>query len=508
MDARLAETLGPALSLEEMDALFGDIARKESGPERHGAALEPVGEQDTEYAIETARRWLVDEAPAAVQGKRNSVAYRVACEVKDRGVTEPTALGLMLEHWNYEKVDPPLDDSEVEACVASAFKTGVKAPGCANAEAEFDPVPGVEDGPQYDRRKKRPKLKGCDFGDLGEFDPSCHYLIKGLLDARTLAVLYGAPGAGKTFVALAMALAIAMGRQCQGRRVKRGLVVYVALEGPVGFTRRAWAARKELGLSAEQAAALPLHVISNRFDIRSKNYVEALIEDARAAEKRFGQGCALVIIDTLAKAAPGFDENAFQGMSEVIDSAERLQKELGCTVLLVHHSGKNAQQGARGHSALKGAVDTEIQVSKGAGAVRVLKIAKQRDGEDGREIKFKLKRVPLGEDADGDPVSSCVVEWITADEFDQVPLSPAAQEACGAFQIAAEDKTPEGRDWRTAEVTVREWEEAWIALRKEAGSPVIGPRRLRQIRQEVKECGFLMENDVGNWIAALDAAER
>lgn len=477
MDPRLAETLGPPLSIEMWDVVFGGMTPvKPNGAA--GPANAVVGEQDTDFAIAAARQWLLDEAPEAIEGEGGDfTTLKVAMRLKDLGVSEPVALDLMLEHWNGEKAVPPWDGEDLAVKVHNAYRYGKHAPGYASAEAEFGEGPLAPGDSRF---------AGYDFTDAREVTLTCSYLIKGLIDENTLAVLYGTPGAGKTFVAIDFAISIAAGLPCQGRHVKKGLVVYVAMEGPVGFRRRLAALHR----SRSDIPANPaLHVIQDRFNIRSKKNTAAMVEHIHQVEKRFGQRCAMVVVDTLAKAAPGFDENAFQGMSEVVGGAEAIQKALGCTILLVHHSGKNVQQGARGHSALKGAVDTEIQVETGQGAIRVMKTHKQRDGDAGQEVRFKLRRIELGTDTDGDPVGSCVVDWLAANEFGPMGLSPAAEEMWEAFQVAAKEQKGVA-EWRSAEVSVAEWEEVFIDLRGRGESKVITPRHMKRLRSETREAGY------------------
>jgi hypothetical protein len=90
-------------------------------------------------------------------------------------------------------------------------------------------------------------------------------------------------------------------------------------------------------------------------------------------------------------------------MTRLIGNVESVRKALGCFVLIVHHSGKDEGRGMRGHSSLFGAVDTELQVSRGC-----VLVEKQRDGEEGERIGFRLEVVELGVSTRGRRVTSCV----------------------------------------------------------------------------------------------------
>ena len=108
------------------------------------------------------------------------------------------------------------------------------------------------------------------------------------------------------------------------------------------------------------------------------------------------------------RAAPGMDENDSKSMGEVIGAAKAIQAELGGLVLLVHHSGKDATKGLRGHSSLHAALDAAVEVSRD-GDRREWKMNKAKDGEDGEARPFRLDVVEVGTDEDGEPITSCVI---------------------------------------------------------------------------------------------------
>ena len=95
-------------------------------------------------------------------------------------------------------------------------------------------------------------------------------------------------------------------------------------------------------------------------------------------------------------------------MGEILEAAKRLQRLTGGLVVLVHHTGKNAAAGLRGHSSLFAAMDAAVEVSRD-GDRREWKVAKSKDGADGDAHPFKLHIEALGFDEYGDPVTSCTV---------------------------------------------------------------------------------------------------
>lgn len=88
--------------------------------------------------------------------------------------------------------------------------------------------------------------------------------------------------------------------------------------------------------------------------------------------------------------------------------------------MLVHHSGKDTSKGARGASALRAACDTEIELTIDEDTrVRTAKATKQRDMETGAEINFALQVIELGQDADGDQVTTCIIREATDEEMEE-----------------------------------------------------------------------------------------
>ena len=70
------------------------------------------------------------------------------------------------------------------------------------------------------------------------FSSKPNWLVQGLFESETLALLVGASGCCKTFLALDFACSITSGKDWNGRAVKKGLVVYLCGEGESGLGRR------------------------------------------------------------------------------------------------------------------------------------------------------------------------------------------------------------------------------------------------------------------------------
>jgi len=229
--------------------------------------------------------------------------------------------------------------------------------------------------------------------------PAVRWRVRGVLPLEGIAAVFGPSGSGKSFLVLSLLASVASGADWFGCRVVRAPVLYVALEGEAGISQRVKAYQVKNGRVADG-----FRFLLQGLDIRNATDRADLVQVVRAA----GWNGGVLCLDTLNRAAPGMDENDSKSMGEAIGAAKAIQAELGGLVLLVHHTGKDATRGLRGHSSLHAALDAAIEVTR-TDDRRDWKIAKSKDGEDGEAHPFRLDVVEIGEDEDGEPITSCVV---------------------------------------------------------------------------------------------------
>jgi hypothetical protein len=231
-------------------------------------------------------------------------------------------------------------------------------------------------------------------------------LIKGYLEREQISLLVGDPKCGKTFFALHRDLCISAGCDWFGCKVTQGPVVYLAIEAGRSIENRVVAWSQENGFDR---ANLPFAVIPTPVDLchPEAEGVERVVEEIKKTGfvDQHARGLALLEIDTVNRAMAGGDENAPGDMGSYIGSVDRLRDSLRCHISNIHHFGKDAGRGSRGHNSLICAVDTEAQVQN-----FVATITQQRDNIAGSVFPFKLRQITLGFDWDGDPVTTCIVE--------------------------------------------------------------------------------------------------
>ena len=311
-----------------------------------------------------------------------------------------------MAEWN-ARCSPPWDPLDLEQKVHNAYRYGFEEPGASAPEVIFSKIETPE--------KPRGRLFYERFDDI-EPQIGKPALIDGLLDHGAMTVVYGDSNQGKTFIVLDMGFAIARGAPWMGKDTEQGGVIYVAAEGGGNIRKRFKALRQHYG-----ARGVPLALVPCPVDLGGNGVdVQPLLDLVGQATADVG-AVALLVIDTLSRAMAGGNENAPEDMTAFVRNVDRIRNAVHCHVIVVHHSGKNKANGARGHSSLRAATDTEIEVAE-----KTITATKQRDMDAGAPIAFDLLPVQIGTDAKGRAVTSCVVvpsNRVVVEDFARKPLT-------------------------------------------------------------------------------------
>lgn len=230
------------------------------------------------------------------------------------------------------------------------------------------------------------------------------WLIKKTLPEQGLALIYGHPGSGKSFLAIDLGMHVALGWDWNGLRTHRGVVVYIGAEGQKGLRNRIVAFKRHHNLTGP----IPLALVPTPVDLYdSAADLAALANAVRETAARYDERPALVVIDTISKTIGAGKENT-DDLAVYVSNCGRLSTEFGCCVMPVHHRPKDTESTEpRGHGSLKGGVDTVILVE--AGKPKRARLTKQKDDEERELLLFNLRPVELGNDDDGEPITSCVI---------------------------------------------------------------------------------------------------
>jgi hypothetical protein len=256
------------------------------------------------------------------------------------------------------------------------------------------------------------RLPLLSLGELREQSHSAPWLIKHVLPAESIGMLYGGSGTFKSFIAIDAGLHIAHGLPWMGRKTKQGSVIYVAAEGGSGLWPRICAWHRARRLRYEH---VPLHVVPAAIDLTADAW--RVVEAAQAK----GVTPALVIIDTLSQTFAGEENSSAEVAAYFRELGARFRQLWRCAVLIVHHTGHVATERPRGSSAMRANLDFMLGAYRDEKEMlATLTCAKQKDGEAFQDATFSVTPIELGTDEDGDVIKSLVARHLsTAEELQQ-----------------------------------------------------------------------------------------
>lgn len=331
------------------------------------------------------------------EGGRNNALFDFGCKLRRIGFGEPKIAALLIE-TNTLLCEPPLSEGEVKNIAASASR---------DAET-FVPPPSSS---QNNTRKSETKISFESAADLLARDfPEVKWAVDGLL-SEGATILAGAPKAGKSFLALGLAIAIASGGRALGSvPVEQGDVLYLALEdGARRMQRRL--------LDMLKVREVPKRLtFAYNFPRLNEGGQEA-IEDWLKTHPE----ARLIVVDTLKRVRP--HERAisriYNGDYDAVSPLNDMALMYGVNILIVHHDNKltgnedwfDSISGSRG---LTGAVDAAMLLRRLRGQSEGTLYVAGRDIEDGQK-KVKFDGVINGWSLIGDAPSSLadkVLGWL------------------------------------------------------------------------------------------------
>lgn len=349
----------------------------------------------------------------------NKGAYSIGGLVSAGEIEQAVAWGSMKSAL--EVLRPRCEDfRSAERTLSEAFTAGMARPRAVperhpmgNGHAPEPPLHEGDAQPSSTQEDKSEKAKpGLPLLWFSDIEPVLDVkdFVQGVLIEQGASVVYGESNAGKTFWTTDLALHVAAGDSWCGKRVEQGGVVYCVLEGGIGFKNRVAAWKKARGLESHPIPFVAIPSGLNLLDPLADT--PKLTAAITAAAAIMGVPVKLVVIDTLSRALAGGNENAPEDMGALVMNMDTIRKDTQSAVLFVHHCGKDQAKGARGHSLLRAAIDTEIEViADEESDAKTATIVKQRDLPKGDHYNFKLKVIELGQNRHGEPVTTCTVDY-------------------------------------------------------------------------------------------------
>lgn len=249
--------------------------------------------------------------------------------------------------------------------------------------------------------KEFPKIQvfhPLSYQDLLNLPPK-EWIVDQFFGLGDLGMIYGPPGCGKTFIVIDLIVHMCTAAQWAGRfNVNRPLnVAYCAGEGVSALPSRFVSALKyhEVSNLTNFTFFKSVPQFFNKDPSESETILNFILEWKKRQHMKEAEALDVLVIDTLHTAIAGADENSSQDMGLVLQACRLAAQQLGCTVLLVHHTNKDGET-ERGSSSLRGAMDFMVKIKKpekGKGNDATMICEKLKDGEMWRDQGFYLSKV-------------------------------------------------------------------------------------------------------------------
>jgi RecA-family ATPase len=237
----------------------------------------------------------------------------------------------------------------------------------------------------------------------GEPVPPRRWHVEGLIPAKTITLLSGDGGAGKSLIALQLASSTALGATWLGLDVTQGRALFISAEDDTDELHRRIAdiAQAE-GFALADLEALTLRSLAGEdalLAVQAGSGALTATDLFREVEARVDEAePALVILDTLADLFPG-NENDRAQARQFIGLLRGLAIRHDCAVLLLSHpslSGLNSGSGTSGSTAWNNSVRSRLYLERVIVEgyepdhdARVLTTKKANYGKTGGEIRMK-----------------------------------------------------------------------------------------------------------------------
>jgi hypothetical protein len=296
----------------------------------------------------------------------------------------------------------------------------------ATLDARMERVNGVL--MRVEQQRKSPaahRVPLLQLSALREQAAAVRWLVKHVVPADSIGMLFGGSGTFKSFIALDLALHTVHGLPWLGRKTVQGPVIYIAAEGGSGVWSRIHAWHKARNLNWTTAKGdVPLYVVPAAIDLTVDAW--KVVDAAQMV----GVAPALVVVDTLSQTYAGEENSANEMAAYLRELGARFRQLWACSVMLIHHSGHQATERPRGSSAIRANVDYLLGVCRDEKEMlATVNCVKQKDGELFPDATFSMTVAQLGHDDDGDPVTSLVAWHLSG--ADEIARAQQAEQSAG-----------------------------------------------------------------------------
>jgi KaiC/GvpD/RAD55 family RecA-like ATPase len=263
------------------------------------------------------------------EGQRNATLWRIGREARRWGADE-TAVTALINATNADQCVGKLDAREIKQIIDSVM-TNAPDPGA------IIPADAIGEGPAT------LKLRRLDVALMVTTDPPpVPWIVEGLVARGMVTMIHGAPGLGKSMLALALASAVVRGVPFMNNPTSKGRVLYIDAENGEGEAHRRI---RGLGITVDSAANL---------DYREAVGVDLIPDEIELRNAAADSQPLMIIVDSLATLNRS-DENESRDMTSTLQVLWRLAHETDAGVVVLHHDRKD-KTAMRGSSAIEAVV--------------------------------------------------------------------------------------------------------------------------------------------------------
>lgn len=256
---------------------------------------------------------------------------------------------------------------------------------------------------------------------LRQASASISWVVKHIVPAESIGMLFGASGTFKSFIALDFALHVVHGLPWMGRRTTKGTVLYIAAEGGTGLWKRVAAWHRSRRIHWDKA---DFYVVPCALDLRTDAW--RVVEAAQAV----GVSPSVVVVDTLSQTYAGEENSANEMAAYMRELGSRFRQLWHCAVLLIHHTGHQVTERPRGSSAIRANLDFMFGVFRDEKEMlATLTCSKQKEQDSFADATFQMTTHELGTDEDGDRITSLVARHLS--NTDEVREAMAGESRAG-----------------------------------------------------------------------------
>jgi hypothetical protein len=303
----------------------------------------------------------------------------------------------------WDSIKEPID-SGAGTLIVEAQKHGWTRPTVTAAD-DFDPVEGIQEPSAETKgkiaawaewrrslldaenvhREHRRERRVLSYSEMSCM-PEPEWLVEGIIQKRSAALMFGRSNTFKSFLGLDLALSVATGQPWHGAATSQGRVLVVATEGANGVGRMrvpGWYSHHRIPLPRRQ----DLFLFPSEISLDVGSDVSWLIEQIN----QIGD-VSLLVLDIFGGTMNGTEVEDTTARAWV-RAVQRIIAETGASVLTIAHTGWSDDTRARMHTHFWGSFDSRLRVEGDKDHMTTcLAVERHKDADSAGVWGFRLEK--------------------------------------------------------------------------------------------------------------------